>query len=150
MTASALPDILALIPHRDPMRLIDRMVAIEDEAVTAEGTVPGQGPFAASQTDPPGYLIVEMMAQTVGAWNGWHRLQKGEEPQIGYLLGTRRFRCDRLTLRPGTILRIAARLVFSDGEMASFACTASEADSAPFAEASLNVFCPAVSSKAPV
>jgi len=149
MTAPALPDIHTLIPHRDPMRLVDRVIAIQDDAIAAQATVPAGGPFVAAGADPPGYVVIEMMAQTIGAWNGWQRLQQDHEPQIGYLLGTRRFRCDRLTLTPGMALRIDARLVFSDGEMACFACTVGEAGAIPFAEATLNVFCPAVASKAP-
>ena len=131
------------------MRLIDRVITVGEEAITAEGTVPSSGPFVADQAEPPGYMVIEMMAQTIGAWNGWQRLQQGSEPQIGYLLGTRRFRCDRLTLCPGTLLRIEARMAFSDGEMASFACTAGEVGATPFAEATLNVYCPAVALKAP-
>jgi predicted hotdog family 3-hydroxylacyl-ACP dehydratase len=148
MTA-ALPDIDRLIPHRDPMRLVERVIAVEDEAIAVQATVPAGGPFVTPQADPPGYVVIEMMAQTIGAWNGWQRLQHDREPQIGYLLGTRRFRCDRMTLAPGTALRIEARLVFTDGEMASFACTVGEVDAAPFAEATLNVFCPAAAPKAP-
>jgi predicted hotdog family 3-hydroxylacyl-ACP dehydratase len=148
MTA-ALPDIEALIPHRDPMRLVDRVIAIEDEGVAVQATVPASGPFVAPGADPPGYVVIEMMAQTIGAWNGWQRLRHDHEPQIGYLLGTRRFRCVRMTLAPGMALRIDARLVFSDGEMACFACTASEDGAAPFAEATLNVFCPAAASEVP-
>jgi predicted hotdog family 3-hydroxylacyl-ACP dehydratase len=148
MTA-ALPDIQKLIPHRDPMCLVDCVLAIEDEAIAVQASVPASGPFVTPQTDPPGYVVIEMMAQTIGAWNGWQRLQHDQEPQIGYLLGTRRFRCDRMTLAPGTPLRIDARLMFSDGEMACFVCTAGEAGAAPFAEATVNVFCPAVGSEVP-
>jgi predicted hotdog family 3-hydroxylacyl-ACP dehydratase len=147
MTAATLPDIDTLIPHRDPMRLVERVIAIEDEAVAALASVPADGPFVAQGADPPGYLVIEMMAQTIGAWNGWQRLRVDHEPQIGYLLGTRRFRCDRMTLIPGTQLRIDARLVFSDGEMACFACSVGEEGAAPFAEATLNVFCPAAGSE---
>lgn len=149
MTASALPGIETLIPHRGPMRLIDRVIEIENGAIATQASVPTSGPFVTPDADPPGYVIIEMMAQTVGAWNGWQRLRQGQEPQIGYLLGTRRFRCDRATLPPGTTMRIDARQVFSDGEMACFACTAGEAGALPFAEARLNVFCPATPSKAP-
>lgn len=149
MTPSALPEIETLIPHRDPMRLIDCVIEIENDAIATQATVPADGPFVAPDADPPGYVVIEMMAQTVGAWNGWQHRQAGREPQIGYLLGTRRFRCERATLAPGTSLRIDAQAVFSDGEMACFACTAREADGLPFAEATLNVFCPATPSKAP-
>jgi len=149
MTASALPDIETLIPHRGSMRLIDRVIEIEDGAIATQASVPTGGPFVTPGADPPGYMVLEMMAQTVGAWNGWQRLQQGQEPQIGYLLGTRRFRCDRTTLTPGTALRIDAQPVFSDGEMACFACTAREADALPFAKARINVFCPATPSKVP-
>lgn len=142
MTAD-LPDIDSLIPHRPPMRLIDRVIEIEDDTITALASVPANGPFVGAEADPPGYMVVEMMAQTVGAWDGWQRRQRGGGLEVGFLLGTRRLRCDRLTLTPGTLVRIEARMLFSDGELASFACTAREGEAEPFAEATLNVFCPA-------
>jgi predicted hotdog family 3-hydroxylacyl-ACP dehydratase len=138
-----LPDIDALIPHRPPMRLIDRVIEIEGDTITALASVPANGPFVSAGADPPGYVVVEMMAQTVGAWDGWQRRQRGDGPEVGFLLGTRRLRCDRPTLVPGTTVRIEARMLFSDGELASFACTAREGGAEPFAEATLNVFCPA-------
>lgn len=141
MSASGLPDIETLIPHRGPMRLIDRVIEIEPAAIAALATVPSRGPFVSPDADPPGYIVIEMMAQTVSAWDGWQRLQQGHVPEIGFLLGTRRLRCDRVTLAPGASLRVDARLVFSDGEMASFACTVREGEGEPFAEARLNVFC---------
>lgn len=138
-----LPHIDRLIPHRPPMRLIDRVVEIEGDRITALASVPADGPFVAAEGGAPGYIVVEMMAQTVGAWDGWQRRQRGGGPEIGFLLGTRRLRCDRATLVPGSTVRIDARMVFSDGELASFACTAWDDHGEPFAEATLNVFCPA-------
>jgi predicted hotdog family 3-hydroxylacyl-ACP dehydratase len=143
MIASDPPDIETLIPHRGPMRLIDRVIEIERSAITTLASVPTGGPFVAPDADPPGYMVIEMMAQTVSAWDGWQRRRQGHAPEIGFLLGTRRLRCDRETLAPGTSLRIDARLVFSDGEMACFVCTVQEGDGEPFAEATLNVFCSA-------
>jgi predicted hotdog family 3-hydroxylacyl-ACP dehydratase len=132
-----------MIPHRGPMRLIDGVIEIEGNTIRTLATVPTSGPFVSPYADPPGYVVIEMMAQTVSAWDGSGRLQRGTAPEIGFLLGTRRFRCDRATLAPGTILHIGARKVFFDGEMACFACAAGDPDAEPFAEATLNVFCPA-------
>jgi predicted hotdog family 3-hydroxylacyl-ACP dehydratase len=143
MSSPGLPDIEALIPHRGAMRLIDRVIELGENRVVALATVPASGPFVSAAADPPGYIALEMMAQSVSAWDGWRRRERGGAPEIGFLLGTRRFRCDRVTLVPGATVRIAARMVFCDDEMACFECEAWDGAAEPFAQAMLNVFCPA-------
>lgn len=145
------PDIESLVCHRRPMRLVDRVVALDDDSVVASATVPSDGPFVRAGADPPGYLVLEMMAQSVGAWHGWTCLSAGEKPRIGYLLGTRELRCTRSTLAPGAQLRIAAAALFRDAAVGSFACSAwdapdgaaaSEPAEPPFATANITVFVP--------
>ncbi len=146
----ALTDIETFIPHRGSMRLIHRLLAVDDETVRVEAEVPEDGPFLSSPSSAPAYLLIEMMAQTISAWDGWHRLAKGETPRVGYLLGTRKFHCDTPQLHPGEILEIHAREILSDGEMGSFACQAlrrppSNAEPGqlePFANATLSVYRP--------
>ena len=144
MSASGpLPAIETLIPHRGPMRLVEQVIEIGGDTIVAAALVPVAGPFVPDDGDPPGYLVIEMMAQSISAWDGWQRRQQGGAPEIGFLLGTRRFRCDRPTLAPGTRLRIAARLVFRDREMACFECQVWDGGPEAFAQATLNVYCAA-------
>lgn len=152
MIISELPDIEILIPHRHPMRLVDRVVEVDADSVVALATVPYDGPFVRADADPPGYLVIEMMAQSVSAWHGWTCRQAGETPRIGYLLGTRELRCVRPTLEPGSRLRIAASAMFRDAGVGSFSCTvwdeptspgACPTGEAPFATANITVFVPA-------
>lgn len=151
MIISELPDIESLVPHRHPMRLVDRVVEVDDDSIVVLATVPSDGPFVRGDADPPGYLVIEMMAQSVSAWHGWTCRQAGETPRIGYLLGTRELRCTRPTLAPGSQLRITAASLFRDAGVGSFCCAVSDAPpaaeapaatEAPFATANITVFVP--------
>ncbi|MEO1018042.1 MAG: 3-hydroxylacyl-ACP dehydratase [Pseudomonadota bacterium] len=148
MSVPALPDIELLIPHRGKMRLIERVVLVEGDTIVAAAVVPENGLFDLTDDRPPGYLVIEMMAQTVSAWDGWQRYAYGAPPTIGFLLGTRRFRCNRALLQPGETLQIRATVSVSGDEMASFDCEArdqeglSQPSSEPFAAGTLSVFRP--------
>ena len=142
MTA-ALPDIEKLIPHRDPMRLVERVIAIEDEAIAVRATVPASGPFATPQADPPGYVVIEMMAQTISAYDGLRRFKRDLPPSVGFLLGCRSYVAREPYLAAGTVLTITGRMVLNDGDLASFDCIIRDENPGNFAEASLNVYNPA-------
>lgn len=151
MIGFELPGIESLVHHRRPMLLVDRIVTVSDDSVVALATVPRDGPFVSADADPPGYLVLEMMAQSVSAWHGWTCRCAGETPRIGYLLGTRELRCERPTLTPGAQLRIAAAALYRDAEIGSFSCAVWDAPDAPeesqpseppFATANITAFVP--------
>lgn len=151
MIGCELPDIESLVLHRRPMLMVDRIVTVDDDSVVALATVPNDGPFVRPDADPPGYLVLEMMAQSVSAWHGWTCRCAGEPPRIGYLLGTRELHCERPTLAPGSRLRIAAAALYRDAEIGSFSCAVwdapgvsreSQPSEPPFATAKITVFVP--------
>lgn len=160
MIRSELPDIESLIPHRHPMRLVDRVIDVGEGSIVVLATVPSDGPFISADADLPGYLVIEMMAQSVSAWHGWTCRQAGEAPRIGYLLGTRELHCERPTLAPGSQLRIVAKALLRDAEVGSFSCSVFDApvsidtrppSGAPFATANITVFVPtATAAEAPL
>lgn len=138
-----IPHIERLVPHRAPMLLVDRIVEAAEDAVTAETCIDPQCIFAVGNEGVPSYVGLEMMAQTVCAYDGLRRFEEGLPPPIGFLLGCRRFTVRRPYLAPGAILTITARMLFNDGDMASFDCSIRDDDTANFAEGSLNVYRPA-------
>lgn len=143
MITPCIPDIERLVPHRAPMLLIDRIVAATDDDVTAEARVDAAAIFAVEGEGVPSYVGLEMMAQTVCAYDGFQRFNERPSPLVGFLLGCRKYTVRQPFLAPGAVLTITARVLLHHGEMASFACRIRDGDTADFAEASLNVYRPA-------
>ena len=147
MTALRIPDIEHLVPHRAPMLLIDRIIEVADDAVTATARIDRTSVFALGDEGVPSYVGLEMMAQTVCAYDGLRRFEEGLPPPVGFLLGCRRYSVRRPYLAPGTILTITAHMLIHDGAMASFDCIIRDAELASFAQGSLNVYRPATPQK---
>jgi 3-hydroxyacyl-[acyl-carrier-protein] dehydratase len=120
MDASAsLPTVIDLegikdrIPHRDPMLMIDRIVAITSgESATAIKEVTGKEPFFEGHFPGhpimPGVLIVEAMAQTaaVVVVDLMGKVDKGR--YVVYFMTVDEARFRRPTL-PGDVLRIEVK-----------------------------------------
>ena len=61
------------------MMLLERVERVTDSSAVCSVTVDGHGvlaPFLNVDGDLPGWFALELMAQTVGVWSEWHRLQK--------------------------------------------------------------------------
>ncbi len=143
MMCRSLPSIERLIRHRGPMCLIDRIVAAEENAVTTEARIDPSCIVATADRRIPSYVGLEMMAQTISAYDGLRRFQRDLPPAVGFLLGCRSYVARQPYLAAGTILTITGRMVFNDRDMASFDCIIRDENPANFAEASLNVYNPA-------
>ena len=110
------------IPHRGAMRLVDRVLEVDDEHVVAEVDVPFDGLFV-RDGQVPSWIGIEYMAQTVSAWAGNRARGKGGAPRAGLLLGSRRYeaKCDGFP--SGARLRVEVRceLVAANG-LGQFDC----------------------------
>ena len=131
-----------LIAHRAPMRFLDRMIAIGTEEALAETVVTTGNPLFVPGRGLPAYTGLEMMAQAIASIDGFKRLQSGQAPKIGFLLGCRRYTVDRADFAEGTKLRIGAKMVFGDGEMFAFECRIDGEDGAEIAKANMSVYAP--------
>jgi predicted hotdog family 3-hydroxylacyl-ACP dehydratase len=96
------------IPHRAPMRLIDRLISADEQSALVEADVPGEGRFVRDGAMPT-WVCVELMAQAIAAWAGARARRRGEPVPLGMLLGTRRLAIRRAALPAGATLRIHAR-----------------------------------------
>ena len=112
----------ALVPHRGAMLLIDRLLADDAEMVRVEATIK-EGQLFLAPEGLPGWVGIELMAQTVASWAGLRALEAKRPVQLGFLLGTRRYECFRPFFPVGSRLEIEARqeLVGENG-LAVFAC----------------------------
>ena len=133
------------LPHDAPMMLLDEVVEVSDEAATCRVTVSANGvlaPFLNAQGNLPGWFALELMAQTVGVWSEWHRLQKGlPHSALGMVLGARELVCAAGIFATGTTLTITIERLMQDERFGSFECTI-HADSVSLATGRVNTFQP--------
>ena len=136
-----LPPILELVPHSGTMSLLDRLIAVEGERLSAEVVVPADGLFS-HDGGVGAWVGIEDMAQAVAAWAGWQARQKGEAPRIGLLLGTRRYRCNVARFAAGQRLQVdIARGYQADNGLGQFDCRL-HSEGVELASAQLTVFGP--------
>ena len=117
------PAIASLVPHAAPMLLLDRLC--EATATTARCEVRVGETLALFLRDDgalPGWVGIELMAQTVAAWSGYQGHLRQGEPQIGLLLGARKYQCHLARLPAGSLLTIDCEQLLQDGALASFQC----------------------------
>ena len=93
-------DIEAMIPHRDRMRLIDAVIAVDDlRAVTAATATEDWPLYRDGFVDA--LVTIELVAQTAALLEGWKRLRTGRGSATGWLVGIKSadFRRSRLPVR---------------------------------------------------
>ena len=132
--------IAELLPHAGDMILLDAVESFDDDSVTTRLKVQ---PGLMSQPDGslPAWVGVEIMAQSVAAFAGCQARQAGLPVELGFLLGTRSYRCDVERFPLGSELRIRAhRSLQDDNGMGVFECHLD--GNGIHAEARLNVFRP--------
>jgi predicted hotdog family 3-hydroxylacyl-ACP dehydratase len=130
-----------LVPHRGSMLLLDELLDDSLEVVRAAVTVRPDHLFL-TPDGLPAWVGVELMAQTVAAWAGLRRLERGEQIQLGFLLGTRKYECELPFFPVGARLVMSAQQeLVSEQGLAVFLC-AIEHEGRVVARASVNAFQP--------
>lgn len=114
------------LPHNAPMMLLEQVVEVNAETVHCRVTVAHDGvlaPFLTADGSLPIWFSLEMMAQTVGVWSGWHSQRRGESTvSLGMLLGARALTTSTpaSTIKNGSMLDITMRLLMQDDNFGSF------------------------------
>ncbi|WP_420583804.1 hypothetical protein [Ruegeria sp.] len=134
-------DIVQFMPHDRPMALLDRLVETQNGRLTAEVRIGPDSMFNRPGEGVPSYLSLEYMAQAVAALDGFWKVQRGREPSIGFLLGTRAMPLSRPFFDVGEVLTVTVEERFNDGNMASFDGRV-DSGAETVASATLNVYCP--------
>lgn len=111
------------LPHAAPMVLVERVIQVDDNGAHCRSQV-GRCGALAPFLNPDGHLAawfgIEIIAQTIGVWSGWHGQQQGLPPRPGMLLGGRGYRCQRPFFPANSVLDIKVALLMRDEKMGSF------------------------------
>ncbi|GIX34847.1 MAG: 3-hydroxylacyl-ACP dehydratase [Lysobacteraceae bacterium] len=136
-----LPPVSVVVPHRPPMLFLRRIVRAQGDSLEADLVVDALGPFG-DGFSVPAWVGIEYMAQAVAAWAGLRSHQTGGSPRPGFLLGTRRYECERDRWQHGTelVVQVHCELLGENG-MGAFRCSLIE-DRRSVASARLAVFEP--------
>ncbi len=114
-------DVAALIPHSGSMVLLDRIVAYDEQGLTAELKIRGDGLFGDDQS-VPAWVGIEYMAQTIAAYAGMMAKQVDEPIRLGFLLGTRRYTSNVAAFKVGSLLTIRVKKIMQDDNLGVFDC----------------------------
>lgn len=128
-----------LLPHEPPMVLLDKVISCEESSLVAEVVISRESMFC-DESGVPGWVGIEYMAQSVAAHAGALARQRGDEPAIGYLLGTRSYKSAVSAFPIGSLLTIVVEPLFVEIGLGAFACRIDMGGTV--AEATINVYQP--------
>jgi len=117
------PRIMELIPHRPPMLLINRILAVSDESSSAEVFIDKEAPFYEKDLGVPACIGLEFMGQTAALIAGHEAIKNPSEAKLGFLLGTRKYQSTVAYFKEDSILEVECTEGAMVGEtLASFIC----------------------------
>ena len=129
-----------ILPHARPMVLLDAIDESNSASIRTHVLIRANAPFM-REDGMPSHIAIEYMAQSCAAFIGLQAVAVGEQPQIGFLLGTRNFLAQKAFFSKGETLSITATVVYKDAEIGVFDCLVVSGDDI-VANASLTVFQP--------
>ncbi len=113
-----------LLPHEPPMILINGLTSYGSDFVEAfvDHSVPSL--YTNESGRVPIWVGIEYMAQAMAAFGGLERREKGLNPQIGFLLGTRKYNAyTQYFEKDSRVLIKAVRTYHSEENIVQFRCT---------------------------
>lgn len=113
--------LVELLPHSGKMVLLDRIVDYDDNSLTSELIVRGDG-LLGDERAVPAWAGIEYMAQTIGAYAGLMAKRRGEPIKLGFLLGTRRYAGNVAEFEVGSTLIVRADKIMQDNNLGVFDC----------------------------
>jgi len=128
-----------LLPHDPPMVLLDRAISFEDATLIAEVDVRADS-ILCQGNGVPGWVGIEYMAQAVAAHAGCQARLEGKPPSIGYLLGTRSYKCSLAAFPLGETLQVYIESLYVEMGLGAFACRIDMGETV--ASATINVYQP--------
>ena len=132
-----------VLPHDHPMILLDSLVTFDEDSATCNNLITEQSLlFDAALQGVPSYVGIEYMAQSIAAYANANELINNRPVEIGFLVSTRKYKCDYAVFTLGMALQITVKLLYKDESgLSAFDC-AIFIDDKEVASARVNVFQP--------
>lgn len=136
-------DLEQVIAHRPPMILLSRLKQYDNNQGICEVDISEQSPFYQQAIGGvASYIGIEYMAQAVAAFAGAKSLDQGEDIQIGFLLGSRKYEVFTDRFLNGNSYQVSVEELYKeDTGLSVFDCKISLGDEL-LAKAKVNVFQP--------
>lgn len=131
-----------LVPHAEPMILVDEVVYSDDNGAECSITVGSGLSPRLSKTTVPVWVAIEYMAQTIAVSAGVNQDRK-KSKEIGFLMGARKATFGQKHFELGSQVHARVTRVYDDGKMAQFQGEVFDPETSyKYAEAVLSVFRP--------
>jgi len=120
---SDFPPVVQLIPHREPMILLDELVDwSEDGRSVCRFTVRDDARFVEGGRLETAFMM-EHMAQAVAVCLGYAAYRGGRGVRVGMIVGCRTFECLEPEAKIGEVLTVTAEQRSANLTVSSFECT---------------------------
>lgn len=131
-----------LIPHREPMLLIDRIINLGDNFSETEISITPDSSFFETGKGVPAWIGIEYMGQTAALIAGYQLQQGKVTPHLGLLLGTRKYQVKTAWFAEGDLLQVkCTEIAVVGNQLANFLCEIyRKSDQTLYASAKLSVF----------
>lgn len=131
-----------LIPHREPMLLLNSVRELGDNFSTAEIIISKSSSFFMPAKGVPSWIGIEYMGQTAALIAGYQLQQGTVTPHLGLLLGTRKYEAFTAWFKEDDVLLVSCKEVAVVGqELATFQGEIrNKNDGVLYATAKLSVF----------
>jgi predicted hotdog family 3-hydroxylacyl-ACP dehydratase len=142
MAQMTFPSLEQLLPHRQPMILLTRMVEAAMRTAACEVDIGPETQFFDGE-GVAAYVGIEYMAQAVAAFSGFQRHCSNQPIEVGFLIGVPKFKSHCQSFRLGQTLRVEVAHTWGESQLARFACAIKDAQNGTLLqEAELSVFKP--------
>lgn len=116
------PSLEALLPHRPPMILLDRVHGDAADSITCKVTLRARSPFVEDRC-VPALVALEYMAQCVATYAGLKAFRQGKPIRVGYVIGARLVEFSVDVFFVGEELLVSANRVWGDDFLGNFECS---------------------------
>jgi predicted hotdog family 3-hydroxylacyl-ACP dehydratase len=132
-----------VLPHGYPMILLDSLENFCEEAATCCHLITEQSLlFDSALQGVPSYVGIEYMAQSIAAYANANELLNNRPVEIGFLVSSRKYKCNYSIFRLGMALQITVKQLYKDESgLSAFDC-AIFLNNKEIASARINVFQP--------
>jgi len=134
--------LFALLPHRVPMLLINKVIDVNQNSASALVYIDQDTSFYQEGRGVPAWIGLEHMGQTAALIAGYQLENNLVKPHLGFLLGTRRYSSELEYFLPNNNLYVSCKEKAVVGDsLATFDCTICyEGSDQVLASASLSVY----------